>query len=208
MLGVLGENVDGDDPLTFTDSVKEMMDQLGIGSKGRDLYDFGPSLPKNLSGKIDLPVDSPDGSDAQEAWNQLLVPALEDSIADLHSVDGLTILILTSNELATIGSATGTSILDAIELDFGDVSVFEAELQLWLSRLLLMSALDIDLDFDSYTPIEDRIQIQSEVIDANSALGTLIPGHGDALTDANLANRGAIDAYVAASAFIRGEVDH
>ncbi len=40
--------------------------------------------PKNLAGDVDLPPDSPDGSDVQEAQSGLLVPAITVSVDGLN----------------------------------------------------------------------------------------------------------------------------
>jgi hypothetical protein len=65
----------------------------------------------------------------------------------------------------------------------------------------------MDLDLDSYTPIVDAIEIQADVIDENSALGTLLPAQAATLAAANQANRDMLDAFLAASEFIRSETD-
>ena len=208
VLRVLGENTDGSSPTQFTDSVKEMMDRFGISSGGRDIYDFSASLPKNLDGKIDLPDNSPDGSDVQQALAALLVPAITASISDLRSIPQETVLNLTGAEVQVIWGATGLSFkANPVEIDYGDVKLIESGFLVWKSQLLLADALDLDVDIDSYTPIEETIQIQRDVIDANPLVLTLQPTAACSLFDADMANGEAIDAYMSGSDFIREESD-
>ncbi len=209
ILRVFGENVNGPDPGTFTDSVKEMMDRFGVTPGGRDLYAFSASLPHDLEDEIDLPANSPDGSDVQEAASGLLLPAIDASITDLQAVPANTVLVLQQSELEVIGTATAVRALLGleIEVDYGDAKLMEAALHLWRSQLLQSAALNTGIDLDSYTPILSPIPIQTSVVDAHPSLVTLLPGSGSALAEANVSNRAAIDAYLAASASIRSEVD-
>ncbi len=124
ILRVVGENVDGADATRFTDSVKEMMDQFGISDSGRDVYDFSPKLPKNLAGDVDLPSDSPNGSDVQEAQSGLLVPAITASVDDLRAISAGTTIPLNTCELDVFGN------FSAVEIDLGDVELIKAILLL------------------------------------------------------------------------------
>ncbi len=208
VLRVFGEDTDGSDPKLFTDSVKEMLDQFGVGAFERDVYNFSPSLPKNITGEIDFPADSPDGSDVQDALDLLVVTALQDSAADLQTVSDSTVVQLTNAELQTIAGSIRASILEPnIEFDYGDSKVLEFLFLLWESQLLFLIALDLDIDIDSYTPVVNKILVQADVIDPNPNLARLQSGASSALADANQANRDAFAAYLAASTFIRGEVD-
>lgn len=208
ILRVMGENTDGSDASRFTDSVKEMMDQFGISSDGRDIYDFSAKAPKNLGGKIELPHDSPDGSDVQDALAELLVPAITASIDDLRAIPQATVIHLTATEQQVIWSATGIpKNAKPVEVDYGDVKLIEAGFLLWKSQLLLLDALNVDIDLDSFTPIEEAIRIQRDVIDANPLFLTLLPRASCSLFEANMANREAIESYLAGSEFIRAEVD-
>jgi hypothetical protein len=200
---VIDENVDGADPMTFTDSVKEMFDQFGVGSEERSIYSFSPTLPENEQGEVVLPSDSPDGNDVQDALNGLFVAAIADSIADLQAVSASTVIELTGSELDLLAH-TGTTV---IELDLGDVKLLESVLHTWTSKLLLLIALNLDVDLDAYTPLPSYLEIQAAVIDANPDLLRLGSLATQALSDANQANRDFIAAYLAASSFIRNEID-
>lgn len=202
----------------ITDSIAEMLDGFDVCTKpnavgiqpgcdtGRNLYDWDAGFPKDLEGDVDLPGDSPRGSDVQRALADVLVPALRDSIADLGNISQAVEVRLCPVELATISDATGIPIPDdEIEIDFGDVKLFQSAFALWMSQLLLTDAYDQDLDLDSYTPITAKIRLQDDVIDANPNLLRFRPDRAPELEEANDANRLAADAYIAASNFIRGE---
>ena len=203
LLYVLFSDMDGATSEVFTDSFKEMLDQFGFGPEDRDFYSFGPSVPRDSTGMLRLPSQSPDGSDVQDALEGLLLPALEQSIADLAIVPQSTILVLTASEVETI---VGFNV-QPVEIDYGDAKIFQALLLLWQSQLKLLLTRNADLEFDWYTPIYGRIRIQADIHDENPDLARLRPSRETTLAGASKANRELLDAYLAASAFIRSETD-
>jgi hypothetical protein len=208
ILRVLGENTDGADPARFTDSVKEMMDQFGIGASDRSLYSFAPTLPKNSAGDVELPSDSPDGNHVQEALSDLLLPAISASVDDLRAIATDTAFSLSASELATVANATGVPIDEpSVQIDFGDVELARAGLLKWKSHLLTAEAHNLSIDLDSYTPIEEPIRIQNDIVDTNPQLLTHSVGAACSLFDANIASGEAVEAYLAGSDFIRAESD-
>jgi len=191
IMRAVGEDADGTDPTRFTDSIKEMMDQFGIGAAGRDLYAFSPEVPKNLAGDVVLPSDSPDGSDVQEAQSDVMMPAIIASVEDLRAIAADTVIRLSACELGVIGNFSG------VEIDLGDVELFKAMLLLGKSEISLAEAFDANVDLDSYTPLPDIVRIQTDWIDANpELLKPLTQTAAASLSQANVANREAIASYL------------
>ncbi len=158
---------------------------------------------------IDLPEDSPTGADLQHHVENAWLPAIEASLADLAAISDKRIEVsITSNSAPII--RLGEQDEDdpaAREVDYGDAKMFEAVLHAARATILLASALDVELDVDVFTPLVAAVNIQRELIDANPPLLTFLPGAAAPLAEANAANGAAIDAYLAASKFIRAESD-
>jgi hypothetical protein len=201
IMRIVGEDVDGPDPTRFTDSVKEMMDQFGISSTGRDVFAFAPEIPINLADDVVLPPDSPGGSDVKELQSDVLLPAINASVEDLRAIAADTVILLSACELGVLGNFTG------VEIDLGDVELFKAMLLLGKSEIFLAEAFDANVDIDSYTPLPEIIRIQTDWIDDNPQALELLPTGASSLAQANDANREAIASYLAGSAFIRSESD-
>jgi hypothetical protein len=208
LLRVTGGNETHGPPRTA--SFAEMADAFGVTPEGRNLYDWEAKLPENAGGKVALPADSPTGEESQTALVGLLVPAIDASVADLQAITPDAQVVLNESEIEAIGTALGASLTndengddEEIEIDLGDILVIESGFLIWKAQLLLIDALNLDVDLDSYTPILDAIDIQLEVINANVDLAKLRPGAAAALAEANVANRAAAEAYLAASLFIR-----
>lgn len=164
---------------------------------------------------IQLPPDSPTGGDLQQTLEQDVLPAVEASLADLALIDESIESSLAPNPLPLIDvsqrfdyySYPPAPLPTLVELDYGDVKLFEALLYVLKAQIHLLAALDLDIDIDALTPLAPALRIQQELIDANKNLLLLASGAGEALTSANAANQAAITAYLAASAFMTSEED-
>ncbi|MDJ0868787.1 MAG: hypothetical protein QNK03_21945, partial [Myxococcota bacterium] len=159
---------------------------------------------------IDLPDDAPTGGDLQHGLVTAWLPAIEASLADLAAIPGQAIEVsLTPNSapLIELHEQVAGAPAPRLEVDHGDVKFFEAVLELARATILLASALDLELDLDSLTPTTVAVRIQQQIIDAHAPLLTFVPGAAAPLAAANEANRAAIDAYLAASRFVRNETD-
>jgi hypothetical protein len=228
ILRVIGGNEAGIDPGRVTDSFAEMADAFALSVEGRNLYLWEARLPRRLPDgtpcqddlpdgtrcRIELPASSPGGGEVQEALVGLLAPALAASVEDLGAIAADAVVTLCEPELATISGAIGAPLFDEldpavaeVELDRGDVKLFQAALLVWRSQLLILDALNLEIDLDAYTPVEAAIRIQEEILDANPQLAALRPAMEASLAAAAQAERDAIDAYFAASDAIRTETD-
>lgn len=244
ILRVLGANEPGPDPSRITDSFVEMMDAFFISPQGRNLYDWTAKLPKTLPDgtpcqadgldgtpcQVDLPDTAPGGGEVQETLAGLagpLRPVLDASIEDLRAAaasPGDEVLTLCEPELATLSQALGIPLVDVldpaieeVEIDRGDLKLFEVALLELESQLLLIDALDTEIDLDAYTKlqdpslvqqgIKDPVLLQQELFDPNPQLGALRGAKEAELQLANEAHREAIVAYFDASNSIREETD-
>jgi len=150
-----------------------------------------------------LASKTPRGGDIQSAVAELWVPALEASAADLATIgDGFS-TTLTSAELAALGFEASAS----VEVDLGDARLLEAWMRFLLGLARTIGAFDLDFDvaafvdgFATGTTLEalkeDETNLLRRLQDADPRLDA-----------ARAAFRDAVDAYLAGSAFIRGESD-
>ncbi|MBW2272133.1 MAG: hypothetical protein JRG96_02585 [Deltaproteobacteria bacterium] len=157
---------------------------------------------------LDLPSDSPSGADLQYSLlsasdGRSLLSAIDGSVADLALIDDSIAVLLTENSLPLVDVDPG----NATEIDYGDIELYRAVLLITKAQLLLVGAFDVDIDIDDFTPMLRTLAIQVEILDGNPALLDLTSGAHAKLQNANAASRDAVDAYLAASAFIRAESD-
>jgi len=195
LLRIVEENQDGPDPTTFTDSLKEILDQFGFAPEGRSIFDFS-ARP--------LPSDSPTGGDVQEFLLNVILPEIIGAIEEnLSAIAPSFAVVLTPQELAAIG------IFDEgpLEIDFGDVKLFEAALGGLKAGLLISLAYDLDLDIDQLTSLQETLMVQQDIINANPSFLTLTGNGANLLAQAKAAISEGIDDYLVASEFIRSETD-
>jgi hypothetical protein len=184
---------EGDDPSTFTDSFEEFLDQMGVSSGGRSLFDFTATFPDVL------PPDFPTGGDIQEFLETVLCPAIDPALDALASLDTDFSMTISATELAAVGlESTGP-----LEVDYGDAKLIEAALRMVKGTLLsFVLAHDYDVDIDGLSRV-DPIFVQQDILDAHPELMRLRPDGPSILADAKALFIGAVDAYYAASDYIR-----
>ncbi|MDA0739418.1 MAG: hypothetical protein O3A59_10795 [Nitrospirae bacterium] len=204
LLRIVEENQDGPNGVTFTDSLKEMLDRFGFDPLGRSLKNFTSMPPEDAEGNYILPNDSPSGADVQEFWETVVTPelvaAMTENIPMLDSTFGLTI---SSAELTALDITNE----DPVEIDFGEVKLLEAALRTIRAASLIGRAYELNLDLDQINNANDNLQIQNEVIDADLTLLTKKTDASTKLAEGKGELDASIQCYLDASAFIRAEVD-
>ena len=185
---------DGPLPGTFTDSLKEMLEQVGIDTTGLDpLKDGFPPFPDPLN------ADTPTSGDTQEFVQTVFIPELEQTIIDLSLIGPLFNLVITQQELASFGIDASAP----IEVDFADSKLLESFMRAWRGALsTIFLPYDIDIDIDEFALI-DVINAQVDLLDAHPDLLTLLPDGANTLALARQFFLESIAAYLAASNFIR-----
>ncbi len=204
LLRIVEQNQDGTDPATFTDSLKEMMDQFGYSPGTRSIFDFSTSLPEDTDGHTVLPSDSPTGGNVQEFLRNVILPEINGAINEnIAATDSSFSLVVSIEEMAGVDISEDTT----VEIDFGDVKLLEALLNGLKAAILTTLAYDLDMDIDQANNLGDNLKIQQDVIDANASLLRLNADGAALLTQAKAAIIDGINAYLAGSAFIRAETD-
>ncbi|MDJ0866083.1 MAG: thrombospondin type 3 repeat-containing protein [Myxococcota bacterium] len=199
-------DVNGDGEIAFFEAEVFLFRDDGLLGEG----DFIASWDGSRDRPIELPEDSPTGGDLQHSLEHAWLPAIEASLADLAAIADKTIEVsITPNSAPVIAlDEEGPGEAPARrEVDYGDVKLFEAALHAARATILLATALDLELDLDSLTPLVAALRIQQEILDANAPLLTFLPGAAAPLAASNQAHGDAIDAYLAASRFVRAETD-
>ena len=198
------ETEDGPTPGVFTDSLKEILDRFAFTPEGRSVCDFTSNPPKNAEGDPLLPENSPNGQEVATFLENVALPAVMASIEEnVQVIDSGFGFVVTSEELTSIGIKNE----GPVEIDYGEVKLLEAGLFGLKGALLVALAYDLNVDIDDVHNRLDTIDFQNEVIDANPSLLTLKEGKNPFFSQARTALSSGVDAYLAASAFIRAETD-
>ena len=135
LLRIAEENQDGPDPAAVTDSFQGMLDGFGLTSEGRSIFDFFARPPEDpVTGRLDLPNTSPTGADIQTFLHNVVLPEIIGAIEEnLAAIDTTFSLMLSTEDLHDFGFPDE----GLVEIDFGDVKIFEAGLR--ASRAALLS---------------------------------------------------------------------
>ncbi|MDJ0866902.1 MAG: hypothetical protein QNK03_12390, partial [Myxococcota bacterium] len=166
-------DVNGDGEIAFL--AAELFLFHDDGSLGE--LDFIASWHGAKGPPIDLPDDAPTAGDLQHSLENTWLPAIEASLADLAAITDKTI------EVEITANSAPVMALDEEDwgdpparrvVDYGEVKLFEAALHAARATILLASALDLELDLDSFTPIVAALRIQEEILDANAPLLTFL----------------------------------
>ena len=193
MLRLSEDRGPGPDPTTFTDNLFETLERFGGSWEDRDPLWFRPVLARIL------PTDSPTGGDVQETWRRTMIAQLDGAIANLARVGPGFSMQVTPAELTGLG----LSIPDTLEFDYGDAAMMRAGLAVLRGVFLqLVIPYDLDADLDALNALGDARRVR-DLLDPYPAAGTLLPDGAATLARAKASYIEGIDAYFAASRFIR-----
>lgn len=183
----------GPDPSSFTDSLFELLEAFGGTIEDRDPLWFRPFLPRVL------PDDSPTAGEVQQTWRRTMVAQLDGALENLARVGPGYSIVVTPQEAAGVGQAFP----DPLEIDFGDIAMLRAGLAVLRGMFLqTMLAYDLDADIDALRRLgHDRGYL--DILQPNPAFLNLEPDGAATLARAKASYLEGIDAYFAASHFIR-----
>lgn len=182
------------------ESVDELLESFGVSGSGRDIFNWTADFSKDLHGDIILPANVPYGGAVQEFWQAVFIPEIDNALANLS-------VISSSFTLTLLTSETGDDY--DIEVDCGDVLIYKSFLYAAKSAMLILSAYDLNVDpKDIIAKVnQDIFKINTDLLERYSELFELLTGGGITMSDAKTAALDAIDSYLSASSFIRGEQD-
>lgn len=197
-----------DDHASYTagmpiENFRELFDTLGVSETGRDIFAWTAKLPEDANGDVILPPTLPSLSAVQAFVQSVVVPEIDAAISNLSVISTSFSLLITSEEL---GDAIGNS----VEVDYGDVAVWESGL--YGLKAFLELFLSYDLDVSDFQDIaakldNDVFDINVDLLDPNPDFLKLVTDGASTIQSARTALIGFIDAYLAASQFIRTETD-
>lgn len=196
------EDTNGPDPATFTDSWKEMLDRAGVSIGGRSIFSFTADFARDPNGKVLIPFDAPNGVDTQTFLKNVVLPEIDGALANLAKVGpGFTMTITASEARSDT----------PVEVDFSDIKLYEAGLHATRAAVLAFLSYDVDIGVSDAEKIASKseagdLNFQTE-LNARPNLLTLTSGADLFLPQAESAVKAAIDAYMAASDFVRSETD-
>ncbi|MFC1858787.1 hypothetical protein ACFL9U_12300 [Thermodesulfobacteriota bacterium] len=182
------------------ENIKELLDSSGVNAPGRDLFQWTANFSFDEDGIIEVPTSCPTGKDIQEFLNTVVLPEIDQALSNLSIItDNFNILILASET----GQDTD------IEVDYGDVLLYESFLYAVKSAFFV--ALTYDTNLDIYKTVQ---KIKGGFFDINEDIFNLYPQILKPLPEGKTIMGNAkntflscIDTYLAASAFIRAETD-
>lgn len=187
----------GPDPGASSDSLREMLDRLGLPADGRSLFSFTLMPPEVF------PEDLPMSGEVQRFLGTVLYSEIKAAAEEnLQKVQSGLSTVITADEFLSLGvSETGP-----VEVDFGDAKVLESMLRGLAGALGVSIAHDWNVDV---TPLLDMdwVDFQREILDVYPAFLNLNPDGQAVLTDAKNLFTSSIDTYYAASDFIRNHDD-
>ena len=147
----------------------------------------------------ELPGNSPNGEAIRQFLAGPYLILLDGALANLTKIGNSFQTTLTAAE-------TGD---EAVEVDYGDVLMYQAMLNANKCLVLIMSSYNLNVDIDEISKINsDRFDINTDLLNAYPDFLKLINGGGATLLSAEEALLDAIKSYLDASAFIRTETDN
>ncbi|MFH1504850.1 MAG: dockerin type I repeat-containing protein [Candidatus Omnitrophota bacterium] len=180
------------------DSVKELLDRLGLTKEGRDFLNWTATIPVNEAGNPTLADSTLLFSEIQEYLENHFIPELHLSFSCLENVEP------NFNEQLRFNSfwSSGT-----VEIDYGDVCCAKAVIKFFEAMLSSMFVYDLDIDnADAPRLISSQdIDIKRDIIDKYPSLLSL--RNREVLGDIKLVLIEAVQHYIDASDFIRLEND-
>jgi uncharacterized repeat protein (TIGR02543 family) len=161
--------------------------------------DFQLDVTTDAGGDYDPPAGAPSPAQLQALADTMLMPEIDAALANLAKVPETFSVVL---------PRTLTNEENDIEADYGDVLVGDAFLKAGKALMQLLAAYDFDIsDLDGLAEkVANRtLDIEADILAAYSDLLTLTPDASTRLASARSEAIAAIEAYLSASAFVRGE---
>ncbi|MFH1441816.1 MAG: dockerin type I repeat-containing protein [Candidatus Omnitrophota bacterium] len=195
VLVIVQSNEDGPDADKM-DSFKELLDRLGVNKDGRYLFNWSASMPLDKNGKPILPENASTLEEIQEYLKDYVLTEINQAQANLDKV---------KEDFNTDFSYGVFGQNGKVEIDYGDVCLAKACLELVESVLLVSSVYDLNMDNSLLLKGNLEIEFIKDKINAYPNLLTIKDKYS--LLGAKEALVESIKNYFKASDFIRSEVD-
>lgn len=188
--------------LAYENGFNNLLDRFGMGEEGRNLYNWTAELPQDANGEISLPTDSPRGSEVITALETTMLSEIDAALSNLEKLESTKsdyynpIAVLTKEMISSDRK---------MEVDYGDVALYRSFLYLSKTLLLMLTNYDLNIDIDNILSKikKDTLNIKTDII---QAYPQLLNRNQSGMSGAQ-ALKSSIDAYLAASNFIRNEQD-
>ena len=177
------------------ETMRDVFESLGMTRNSNVFLDDGS--PYNTPSE--LPGNSPNGEAIRQFLAGPYLILLDGALANLAKIGNLFQTTLTAAE-------TGD---EAVEVDYGDVLMYQAMLNANKCLVLIISSYNLGVDLAEMSKINsDRFDINTDLLNAYPDFLKLINGGEATLQSAEEALLDAIKSYLDASAFIRTETDN
>ncbi len=157
--------------LAYDTSLHDLLDNFGVGSEGRDLYDWTADFDRDAEGEVVLPSGAP-GSDEVMAWlTAAVLPEIDGALENLSRIDESSFdpIYLEANE-----TPAGVR----LEVDYCDVVLFKAVLHAAKAAIAIVDAYDLSVSDigELLTKISnDTFSLNEDILGAYENLLTLKP---------------------------------
>lgn len=175
--------------LSNNQDFNSLLDGFGITADGRNPLSWTADITRNENGNKILPEDTPPPNEIRDVLNSILLPEIQGALVNLGKLDNTFNLVL-------LMSDTGADTV--IELDYGDAALFR-------SGLYGISALIKILNSHEYTLDIGDLNHEITTLENYPDFIKLLATHNLPAAKDDLKN--GVDAYFAASTFIRNELD-
>lgn len=175
--------------LSNNQDLNSLLDRFGISADGRNPLSWTADITRNENGNTILPENTPSPNEIRDVLNSILLPEIQGALVNLGKLD-------LSFSLALSMSDTGADTV--IELDYGDAALFRSGLYGMSALIKILNSHGYNLDFDDLSREITTLEDYPDFI-------KLLATHNLPAAKNDLKN--GIDAYFAASEFIRNEQD-
>lgn len=192
--------------LVYEKEFNDLLTGFGVGETGRDIYGWTASLPKDVSGRINLPTDSPKTGEVVAYVNNRLIPEIDGALANLQTLEN------TKSDKTNPITVASPGMLDAdgaFEVDYGDVALYKAFLKGAKSLLLMIASYDLDVDLDAIVAKINagNLDINADILNAYPDFLNLNASHEATMAAAKTGWIDGINDCLSALDFIDSEED-
>ena len=193
------------------ENVVELLDGIGVGQQGRDIFNWEADFSRDIYGDVILPQDVPNLGDVQAFIQSIVIPEIDSALSNLSIVlEGYA-----ENESDPFGTVItaeelGDQYGNDYEVDYGDVLLYQSGLYALKAVLEILLAYDMDVVGirDVISKIQnDTFRFNADLLDPNPRFITILSNGAARISSAKTSFQNFIDTYFAASSYIRNETD-
>ena len=194
---------------TNNSSLAELMARFGLlvtgggGTVKNLINEIVPIVPKDAFGHLLLPANAPTGQNLQAYFQTVLIPEIDGALVNLSRVTNTFSLVLSASEVTRDATSP-------IDIDFGDIKMYESALHALKAYALVEVAYGFNVDLDDLNE-KDRLHQTADLFTnlfvSDTSLLAPVSGASTLLATAKEEVRAGSNAYLAGSDFIRAETD-